>query len=185
MAIKITKADESYAAVIASIGKRSFREAFECYFNKKEDLLKYLEYTYNSEKIEKSILKENNVYFIALADGIPVGFAKVKKFSLHPEIESGAQMELQKLYVLAEHHGSGAGPALMKAVLQLANELQPDYLWLDTLIINTKAIHFYERRGFKKTGKQTFRIGTQIFEYHLMSLPVAINELQHSQYQTS
>jgi tRNA (guanine37-N1)-methyltransferase len=79
--------------------------------------------------------------------------------------------------VLSYYHGSGAGKALMKAVLELAQKIQPDFLWLDTHISNEKAIRFYEKRGFKKTGKRYFTIGTQTFEYHLMSLPIAV--MQH------
>jgi hypothetical protein len=46
-------------------------------------LLEYLEYTYNVDKIVKSINKENNVFFIAFVENVPVGFAKVKKYSLN------------------------------------------------------------------------------------------------------
>jgi ribosomal protein S18 acetylase RimI-like enzyme len=76
--------------------------------------------------------------------------------------------------VLSYYHGSGAGAALMQAVLNLVSEVCPDYLWLDTHISNAKAIRFYEKYGFTKTGKYYFMIGTQTFEYHLMSLPVAV-----------
>ena len=61
-------------------------------------------------------------------------------------------MELQKIYVLPEHHGSGAGSALLKEVKNLAREICPDYIWLDTHISNENAIRLYERNGFKKMG---------------------------------
>jgi diamine N-acetyltransferase len=177
MNIKIIKANPSHAFTISSIGKQSFRDAFGSLFLDKTTLQEYLEYTYQPDKIEKSIQKQNNVFFLAFMENVPVGFAKVKKHSLNEQIESIAQMELQKIYVLSYYHGSGAGIALMKAVLELAQKIQPDILWLDTHISNEKAIRFYEKRGFKKTGKRYFTIGTQTFEYHLMSLPVAV--MQH------
>ncbi|HEV8284413.1 MAG TPA: GNAT family N-acetyltransferase [Chitinophagaceae bacterium] len=177
MNIKIIKADPSHVFAISSIGKQSFRDAFGYLFLDKATLQEYLEYTYQPDKIEKSIQKQNNVFFLAFMENVPVGFAKVKKHSLNEQIESIAQMELQKIYVLSYYHGSGAGKALMKAVLELAQKIQPDFLWLDTHISNEKAIRFYEKRGFKKTGKRYFTIGTQTFEYHLMSLPIAV--MQH------
>jgi diamine N-acetyltransferase len=76
--------------------------------------------------------------------------------------------------VLQEYQGSGAGSALLKEAKNLARENRPDYLWLDTLITNDKAIRLYEKNGFKKIGRHYFTIGTQTFEYHLMSMPVAI-----------
>jgi ribosomal protein S18 acetylase RimI-like enzyme len=85
-------------------------------------------------------------------------------------------MELQKIYILSYYHGSGAGQALLDAVIDLASKVQPDFLWLDTHIQNEKAIHFYERNGFRRGGKYLFTIGTQTFEYYLMCLPVAVME---------
>ena len=86
--MKIIQADVSHAAIIATIGKKSFRKAFENLFNSREELLEYLEYTYYPVKLAKSIRKENNVYLLAFLDGKAVGFAKVKKHSLNDQIES-------------------------------------------------------------------------------------------------
>lgn len=174
MDIEIIRADVSHIATIAMIGKKSFRNAFEHLFHRKEDLFEYLEYTYDLIKLAGSIRKENNVYLIALLEGKPVGFAKVKKHSLNDNIKSGAQMELQKIYILPEYHGAGAGTALLKEIKNLALKIYPDYIWLDTYVSNEKAIRLYEKNGFKKIGKKYFTIGTQTFEYHVMGLPVAV-----------
>ena len=174
MNIKIIRADSSQASTISSIGRQSFRDAFGLLFKSKIELREYLDYTYHVDKIAKSIEKENNVFFLAFVENVPVGFAKAKKHSLNEQIDSIAQMELQKIYVLSYYHGSGAGTALMQAVLDLANKTCPDFLWLDTHINNVTAIRFYEKNGFKKVGKRYFMIGEQTFEYHLMSLPVAV-----------
>jgi len=176
MNTRVIIANSSHADVISSIGKQSFRDAFAHLFKNKEDLLEYLEYTYHRDKILKSLEKENNVFFLAFVENVPVGFAKAKKYSLNEQIESIAQMELQKIYVLSYYHGSGAGQALLQAVIDLANKVQPDFLWLDTHIDNEKAIRFYERNGFRKGGKYLFTIGTQTFAYHLMCLPLAVME---------
>jgi len=176
MNIRVIIANSSHADIISSIGKQSFRDAFAHLFENKEDLFEYLEYTYDRNKILKSLEKENNVFFLAFVENVPVGFAKVKKYSLNEQIESIAQMELQKIYVLSYYHGSGAGQALLDAVIDLANKVQPDFVWLDTHIQNEKAIRFYERNGFRRGGKYLFTIGTQTFEYYLMCLPVAVME---------
>jgi ribosomal protein S18 acetylase RimI-like enzyme len=176
MQIKIIRANRGHAVVISRIGRQSFRDAFANLFNSKTELQEYLERTYQPEKIERSIARENNIYFIAFVDSVPVGFAKLKKSSLEPQIESIAQMELQKIYVLSYYHGSGAGAALMDAVIDCAVGSQPDYLWLHVHVSNKKAIRFYEKRGFQFTGSHSFIIGTQQFEFHMMSLPVSVME---------
>jgi diamine N-acetyltransferase len=124
-------------------------------------------------KLARSIRKENNVYLLAFGDGVPVGFAKIKKHSLNDQIEAGAQSELQKIYVLPEHHGKGLGTALLKEVKNLVREIYPDYIWLDTPFSNEKAIRLYEKNGFQKMGSFYFTIGSQSFEYYVLGLPIA------------
>jgi len=173
MSISIIRADISHAATIATIGKKSFRRAFEHLFRSKEELFEYLEHTYDPVKLAKSLRKENHVYLLAFLDGQAAGFAKIKKYSLNEHIESIAQMELQKIYVLQEHHGKGIGTALLEETKKLAGDICPDYIWLDTHISNESAIRFYEKNGFEKIGRYSFTIGSQTFNYHVMGLPVA------------
>ena len=72
---------------------------------------------------------------------------------------------LAVLRYLAEH------PGRLIARKELLNAV-----WLDTHVSNYKAIRFYERNGFKKSGESHFTIGTQTFQYHLMSLAMAVLE---------
>lgn len=174
MSIRIIEADASHAAAIAAIGKKSFREAFGSLFRSREELVGYLEHTYNPVKLANSLRKGNNVYFLAWKDHRPAGFAKIKINSLNEHIETVAQMELQKLYVLPELQRQGVGAALLNEVKRLALDIQPDYLWLDTCVDNHQGIRFYERHGFEKIGKYFFTIGTQVFEYHVMGMAVAL-----------
>jgi uncharacterized protein (DUF1919 family) len=76
MGITIIRADVSHAAIIATIGKKSFRRAFEDLFTNKEELFRYLEHTYDPIKLTKSIRKENNVYLLAFLDEEPSGLPK-------------------------------------------------------------------------------------------------------------
>ena len=174
MKIEIILAKPDHAHAIAYIGRSSFRDAFGSLFNNRDELEEYLEYTYNVEKITASLRKSNNQYFLALADGSPVGFSKLKKHSLNEQIDLLVQTELQKLYVLKPYHGKGVGGALMNSVVKFVEAIEPDCLWLDTHITNERAISFYQRHGFAKSGTHQFTIGTQTFDYFLMALPVCI-----------
>jgi ribosomal protein S18 acetylase RimI-like enzyme len=175
MQIEIIKARADHAPAISYAGRNAFRDAFAHLFNNRSELEEYLDYTYAVDKIASSINKENNVYFLANVDGLPAGFAKLKKHSLNDQIESFVQAELQKLYVLKQYHGKGVGEALMQSVINLIGSFEPECLWLDTHISNERAIRFYERHGFKKSGTHQFTIGTQTFEYYVMVKPVAVN----------
>jgi ribosomal protein S18 acetylase RimI-like enzyme len=173
MNYKVFEADVSHAAIIATIGKKTFRHAFENSFLNREELFEYLEYTFDPVKLAKSLRKENNIYLLALDADQPAGFTKVKKHSLSDHIEPLAQMELQKIYVLPAHQSKGVGSALLHHAKQLARKSSPDYLWLDTPVTNTKAIRLYEKHGFKKMGHSFFNIGSQTFDYHVMGIPIA------------
>jgi len=175
MKITIKRANITHANAISFIGRRSFHDAFAHLFYNKDELQEYLDYAYSVDKIAGSIRKSNNVFFLAFANERPVGFVKLKKHSLNPQIDSFAQMELQKIYVLKEYHGTGAGQSLMDAALEFAqSEVRPEYIWLDTHITNDRAVRFYEKNGFQVCGRHYFTIGTQMFEYHLMNQMVAI-----------
>lgn len=179
MDIRIIQADPSHAEAIAAIGRSSFHDAFKRLFESKAELSEYLDYTYDPGKIRKSIQNENNIYFLATEENIPVGFVKMKKNSLNSQIESVAQMELQKIYVLSENHSKGIGLTLMNKAIQYAQLARPDYIWLDVHISNEKAIRFYKKRGFHIAGKHFFSIGTQTFEFHLMLFPINKKEQLH------
>lgn len=168
--IKIIRATEEHAPAIAAVGKEAFNDTFGPLFVNKQELKEYLDHTYAISKIAHSITKESNVFYLAVAGEQPVGFVKLKVNSLHPQIQSLSQLELQKIYVLKEFHGSGAGAGLMKAALELTKLEQVEHLWLDTHVDNARGIRFYEKHGFKISGRHYFTIGTQMFEYHLMDL---------------
>jgi diamine N-acetyltransferase len=171
-AIRIIRATAIHAAAIAGVGAQAFSDTFGPLFSSKQELNEYLDLTYTPDKIRNSIRKESNVLFVALADERPVGFVKLKKNSLNQQIDSLAQTELQKIYVLKEFHGTGAGQGLMQAAIDTAVREKSEHLWLDTYVGNERGIHFYEKNGFVIHGKHFFTIGTQTFEYHVMDLVI-------------
>ena len=165
---KIRTATPDDAIAIAEIGKAAFTDAFGSLFRDSQQLQKYLDHTYDPGKLKGSLAKENNIYEIAMLGDVPVAFTKMKKNSLNENIESIGQAELQKIYVLPGHQGSGIGKLLMDSVIQHGRSLQQDYIWLDVHISNNRAIAFYEIYGFAKHAKKYFTIGDQVFQYHVM-----------------
>ncbi|MFI5155766.1 MAG: GNAT family N-acetyltransferase [Chitinophagales bacterium] len=167
--ITVICAGREYASLISSIGRQSFEEAFASHFNKKEDLQNYLDHTYDPLHIEASISKQNNVFFLALLNGEAIGFIKLKKQSLNIHAEHSRQMELQKIYVLRKFHGRGVADELMRKALLMAIEIGTTLIWLDVMIGNERAFRFYIKNGFSRIGHHEFRIGSQVFKYHVMA----------------
>ncbi|MHA7190450.1 GNAT family N-acetyltransferase [Arthrobacter sp. MDT2-16] len=68
-------------------------------------------------------------------------------------------VELSKFYVHPDHHGRGSASALMGATLELAAASGLPGVWLGVNQENARAIRFYEKHGFRKTGTKRFRLG--------------------------
>jgi GNAT superfamily N-acetyltransferase len=92
----------------------------------------------------RSILDEGRTaVWVADATGGLVGFASAGTRRDHEVVRP---IELEALYVLAEHHGSGAGQQLLDAAI---GDL-PAFLFVAD--DNPRATRFYERNGFAFDG---------------------------------
>ena len=170
MAADIRRAEPGDAVTIALLGRITFAETFgHLFLAHPGDLRAYLDATFDVAKIERSLGKPENVYWLALRRRLPVGFAKLK----HPSPLPARQPEqtaaqLQKIYVLQEFLAHGIGRDLLDPVMQAASACAP-VLWLDVLRENDRAIHFYEKHGFAVIGEDTHTIGAQRFLFFLMA----------------
>ena len=68
--------------------------------------------------------------------------------------------------------GCGAAPALMEAILAFAKENDFEQLNLEVRSSNTRAIHLYEKYGFRKlcTFPRFFKINGEYIDFDLMNL---------------
>lgn len=66
---------------------------------------------------------------------------------------SDPEAELTRIYILPPWQRHGAGRALVEALLSTLQQLEPDLrpprLWLSVEAHNSRAIAFYEQRGFR------------------------------------
>ncbi|MEL6484549.1 MAG: GNAT family N-acetyltransferase, partial [Bacteroidota bacterium] len=138
-------------------------------FDASGNLNTYLETTFNLNKIQHSLQKENNVYWIALVDDKPVGYAKLKLTSPSPFIETERVSQLQKIYVLQDFLSMKIGKRLQDALIDRARKTESEQLWLSVWDGNARAIRFYEKNDFEVVGNHQFTIGEQTFAFTAMS----------------
>jgi GNAT superfamily N-acetyltransferase len=81
--------------------------------------------------------------WVAEVEGLTVGWANT---STGRDADAPRDLELEGLYVLEAHHGSGVGQALLDAAIRR----RPAYLW--ALEDNPRAHAFYRRNGFARDG---------------------------------
>ena len=166
--IKIRLANKEDAKFIALLGRITFTETFGHFFRDKQDLLNYYNSTFSVEKIENGIAKSNNVFWIAFANRLPVGYAKLKLNSKSEFIDSTNICQLQKIQVLKDFLSVKIGWELQNLLLKKAQELKFKEIWLSVLNSNERAINFYKKNGFEKIGNHDFQIGKENFEFIAM-----------------
>ena len=169
VSVEIRRASKEDAGIISLLGRITFSETFGHLFGDKQDLEDYLARTFSVSKIENSLVKDENVYWLAEADRLPVGYAKLKLNSLTHFLEEKFICQLQKIYVLKDFLSMKIGLSLQEELLAKARELNYRTIWLSVLKENSRAIRFYEKNGFEFIGEHDFVIGKEHFNFIAMA----------------
>jgi len=164
----IRKAKLEDAEFIALLARTTFTETFGHYFRNNQDLLDYYDKTFNVSKIRQSIAKENNVFWISFYNELPVGYAKLKKYSSSVFINSDKVSQLQKIYILKDFLSKKIGYKMQSEMFKEVIAMGNKYMWLSVLESNQRAISFYAKSGFTEIGKLSFEIGQENFRYIAM-----------------
>ena len=98
------------------------------------------------EKIDFDGEDENALHFIAYnEDNDPVGTARVRFF------DTGKTAKIERLAVLKEHRGSGAGATIMNAIDEYLEERKVTKAYMHA---QKSAEKFHEKLGFKPEGEE-------------------------------
>lgn len=164
--IKLAKMED--ARLISLLGRVTFTETFGHLYRDRQDLLNYYESTFSVEKIESSISKPNNFFWIASVNRLPVGYAKLKLNSGSKFIDADKVCQLQKIYVLKDFLSLKIGFELQNRLITKAKDAGFERIWLSVLESNERAINFYKKNGFEAIGNHDFRIGKEVFDFIVM-----------------
>ncbi len=108
----------------------------------------------------------------AVAGGAIVGYAMlVAGPPAEPEMAAAmgeSMIEINKLYVLPDHHGAGVSTALMQAAVDDARRGGYAGVWLGVNQNNQRAQRFYAKHGFRTVGTKTTAVGTQLCQDYVM-----------------
>ena len=168
--INIRKADIDDVITISNLGRITFSDTFESFFNNKNDLFAYLEDTFSQKSIQNSILKAESIYWIAFYDNTPIGYAKVKLDFVSQLIIPPKACYLDKIYVVKAFISKGIGMELHKTLMHEVTSLKYQHIWLSVLKENQKAINFYQKNGYQAIDIYSQNIGSQKFEFVVMGM---------------
>lgn len=122
------------------------------------DIEQFLDSAYSERSLTAAVSRLGEGFVVAEADGVVIGYAMAG-----PNREG--EPELYAIYVLPDHHGSGAGYRLWNAVMDALARQDFSRMCCWVLSSNNRARHFYELQGAFLSEEREFAVGaTMILE---------------------
>ncbi|MGI4749507.1 MAG: GNAT family N-acetyltransferase [Janthinobacterium lividum] len=165
--ITIRKVNPEEAAEFAKLGADLFSETF-AEFNNPQDMAQYLAESFSVEKIIQELSDPAVYCFYADKNSMPIGCMKVILNQTDASFTGIKTAELSRLYVAKAYHNQKVGASLMQFAIDFALKNQAQKLILGVWENNQKAINFYHKWGFVKTGVLQFKLGNDIQQDWLM-----------------
>jgi diamine N-acetyltransferase len=146
---KVTIAD---TAALAALSKKTFYDTFTGTCTD-ADMQQFLADYFNETQVAKELSNQNDYYFFAEINGVPVGYLRfMEDYSSFSFMKQWKALELKRIYVLKEFQGKGIAQQLMNVVLDFCKKENYQVLWLGVWEHNIRAQKFYEKNGFVNSG---------------------------------
>ena len=133
----------------------------------------YIRTELSAEKFRAHLASPRISLVTAEVDGRVVGYLMLCREEYPAEVASLRPLEVRRLYVLSQFHGTGVGQTLLGVALEQAKAGEHDALWLGVSRHNARGLAFYRKLGFRVVGEQSFAVGGELHEDFIMSRAVA------------
>lgn len=153
------------------IGRQTFFETFAA-GNTEENMRKYLEEGFSTEKLSAEVADNNAEFYFARAGDTVVGYLKLNFGAAQTELKDEQAVEIERIYVQKEFHGKKVGQLLYEKALEVENQHKAAYVWLGVGEENLRAIQFYKKNGFVEFDKHIFKLGDDEQTDIMMKLPL-------------
>ena len=118
----------------------------------------------SAERFTAYLAAPDRHLLLAERDGSALGYAMLvvgepADEDVRHAIRLRPTVELSKIYVLPEAHGTGAAALLMQRALEWARAAGAAGVWLGVNQQNERAQRFYAKSGFERVGTKRFLVG--------------------------
>lgn len=169
MNIRIQKVGLESATIIALLGRITTKDAFNYLFlNHQADFETYLNNSFSVQNIRAWMQDENYEFWLAFANDLPVGYAKIHLNFSFDEKSKNNMAQLDKIYIHQDFLGHKIGQQLYNIIEKHLIKKNIKQLWLSVLDENSKAIRFYKRNQFQYLQNVEYSIGNQTFIFNKM-----------------
>lgn len=156
--LSIQKVTPDDVIALRDISIQTFLETYGWY-NTKENLALYFSNDLSEETLKGQIDSIETDYFFVLKNDHPIGFIKIGLKNNPAQKSNGKELEIERIYILNEFQGFGAGKFLLEFTESIAQTKGITQIWLGVWVKNLKAQDFYFRNGFTQIGEHDFWLG--------------------------
>jgi len=156
---------------LQQLARTTFYDTF-AEMNTPENMKQYLSTDLSEEKLRAELLNPDSKTFFIQTDGETIGYMKLNVGSAQTEQVDPGGLEIQRIYVKREYHGTSVGLTLLNYAIDLAMQEKNKFIWLAVWEKNPRAIRFYEKNGFITFGSHVFQLGDDAQTDILMRRPL-------------
>jgi ribosomal protein S18 acetylase RimI-like enzyme len=128
---------------LQQIGRQTFIETFSA-GNSEENMMKYIEESFSLEKLTAELVCKDSELYFTVQDNIIIGYLKLNSGQSQTEQKEDNALEIERIYVLNKFQGKNVGQLLYEKTIQIAKQINADYVWLGVWEKNPRAINFYK-----------------------------------------
>jgi ribosomal protein S18 acetylase RimI-like enzyme len=158
--IQIVKAETKDAELIAIVSRETFYDTYAAE-NTAANMAKFLTQQFSKAMLMAEVGAEGNHFFLAYMDGKLAGYLKLKD-ATHPHLIDAPAIEISRIYVCKNFIGKSVGNALMQTAVDFAKANKKDWIWLIAWKENTRALEFYQKKGFEIFDESVFVLGDDV-----------------------
>ena len=158
--IDIVKAKYADVNILQQLAIETFIETYS-WANTEENMKLYVENYFSEKQLKEDLDNRYIEHYIAYIDRIAVGYIKLNFAKAQTDIHDDESVEIERIYVLNAYQANRIGFALMNKALEVGIKMNKHYIWLGVWEKNEKAIRFYEKNGFVKSGTHIFKLGDE------------------------
>jgi len=151
--VLVHPADEADVAELADVAASTFPMACPP-SAPADDIAAFVATHLSARRFAEYVTDPNRTVLIATFDDRILGYVIL--------IRDGPDVELSKMYLLADQHSTGAAAELMQAGIDWAADCGAHTLWLGVNQKNERAQRFYRKHGFSVKGTRTFPLGNTV-----------------------
>lgn len=165
----IKRATVEHLSDLQSICRITFEETYSWY-NTAENMAYYLNHHFSIDTLRAEIESVASHYYLLCLNRDAIGYMKLNFGYNHSGVKDATSVEIERIYVLKQHHGKGLGQMLCNEAIKISKGLKLSYIWLGVWEKNPRAMAFYRKNSFKAVGTHIFKLGSDEQLDHLMVL---------------